>query len=228
MGDAIDIERYLSRRDPDLGRAIAIVRAARGDVVRPPRPTDSPFQALVRAVIYQRSSEASGQTVFGKLEKVAGGKLTPANVAALSPARVEKVGMPLAKARYVKNVASWFVENAGTARRLKTMSNQEIYDALMGIVGLGTWSINVLLVFNLGRLDVEPAIDPVIRKIAQKIYGLDQFPSASFVSGKVAKWRPYRSIATMYLYQLGKLKVSAAEIRAGRTKVDLAAMRSGT
>jgi DNA-3-methyladenine glycosylase II len=228
MSDDVDIEKYLSDKDADLGRAIAIVRAARGDVVRPPPPTDNPFQALVRAIIYQRSSEASGQTVFGKLEKIAGGKLTPAKVLALKPSRVEKAGMSLAKASYVKNVAKWFVENSSTARRLKSMSNQEVYDALTGIGGVGTWSMNVLLVFNLGRLDVEPAIDPVIRKMGQKIYGLGELPSVSFMNGKVAKWRPYRSIATMYIYQLGKLKLTVAEIRRGRSDVDQAGTRSGT
>jgi DNA-3-methyladenine glycosylase II len=228
MSADVDIERYLSDKDPDLGRAIGIVRASRGDVVRPRRPTDNPYQALTRAIIYQRSSEASGQTVFAKLEKIAGGKLTPANVAALAPARVEKAGLSIAKAHYVKNVAKWFVENPGIAKRLKSMSNQEIYDALMDIRGVGTWSTNVLLVFGLQRLDVEPAIDPVIRKIAKTVYGLDDLPSASFVSSKVAKWRPYRSIGTMYLYQLGKLRLTVAEIRAGRAKVDFAAKRSGT
>src|SRR3984957_2669298 len=78
MDDTGDIERYLSKKDPSLGRVIKIVRAARGELLRPLPSTDNPFQALVRAVIYQRGSEASGATVFSRLKGIAGGTLTPA------------------------------------------------------------------------------------------------------------------------------------------------------
>jgi DNA-3-methyladenine glycosylase II len=226
--NAIDIERYLSKKDPDLGRAIAIVRVARGERMRPPPPTDNPFQALVRAVIYQRSSEASGQTVFLALEKIAGGKLTPARIAALTSARIEKAGVSLAKATYVKNVATWFADYPAVAKRLPSMSTEEVHDALTAIGGIGPWSVNVLLVFQFGRLDVAPAADAVIRGIARKVYGLRTLPSVDFVQGKIEKWRPYRSVATMYLYQLGKLKLTDEEIRTGRAGVDQAAIRSRT
>jgi DNA-3-methyladenine glycosylase II len=67
--------------------------------------------------------------------------------------------------------------------------------------------VNVLLVFNLGRLDVAPAPDTVIRGIAQTVYGLPTVPSAGFLEEKMELWRPYRSVASMYLYQATKLKV---------------------
>jgi DNA-3-methyladenine glycosylase II len=228
MNDTRDIERYLSKRDPDLGRAIGIVRASKGAPVRPPRSSDNAFQSLVRAVIYQRTSETSGATVYAQLEKIAGGKLKPTNVLALTIPQIRKAGMSASKAAYVSNVAHWFDANLATAKKLRSMTDEQVINALTAIPGIGLWSVNVLLVFNFGRLDVAPSPDAVIRGIAQVIYGRKTLPSVEFVQEKIAHWRPYRSIATMYLYQAGKLKITAADIRRGRAKVDEVGIRSGT
>jgi len=228
MDDKVDIERYLSKKDLDLGRLIEIVRAARGTSLRPPPSTDNPFQALVRAVIYQRVSEASGSTVYSRLEEIAGGKLKPAKILALTLGRIQKAGLAQSKARYITNLAEWFDANPKAAKKLPAMSDDEIIEALTVISGIGLWTVNVLLVFNLGRLDVSPALDNVIRGIAQIVYGLPALPSVAFVEKKTELWRPYRSIASMYLYQATKLKVTPADIRRGHLKIDHAGIRSGT
>jgi 3-methyladenine DNA glycosylase/8-oxoguanine DNA glycosylase len=68
----------------------------------------------------------------------------------------------------------------------------------------------------------------VIRGIARIVYGLKSLPSVAFIKEKMETWRPYRSIATMYLYQAGKLKIAPADIRRGHGSIDEAAIRSGT
>jgi 3-methyladenine DNA glycosylase/8-oxoguanine DNA glycosylase len=228
MSDTIDIERYLAKRDPDLGRAIGIVRASKGGPLRPPPSKDNAFQALVRAVIYQRTSESSGATVYAHLKKIAKGKLKPANVLSLTEPQIQKAGMSGSKAAYVLNVARWFDANPATAKKLRSMPDEKVIDELTTIQGIGLWSVNVLLVFNFGRLDVAPAPDAVIRGVASIIYGLRSLPSVEFVEKKIETWRPYRSIATMYLYQTGKLKLTKADIRRGRSAMDEAGLRSGT
>lgn len=228
MDDAIDIERYLSKKDPALGRAIRIVRAAKGEPLRPPPSKDNVFESLVRAVIYQRSSEVSGSTVYSRLEEIAGGKLAPAKVLSLSVDRIRKAGLSNAKAAYVRNLAEWFDDNPKMAKRLASMPDDEIVSSLTSIPGIGLWTVNVLLVFNLGRLDVAPSPDAVIRGIAQIVYDLKTQPSVEFVQKKIETWRPYRSIATMYLYQAGKLKLTPADIRRGRAGVGEGGIRSGT
>jgi DNA-3-methyladenine glycosylase II len=228
MDNKVDIERHLSKKDPDLGRVIEIVRAARGKSLRPPRSTDNPFQALVRAVIYQRVSEASGSTVYSRLEEIAGGKLTPAKILALTVGRIPKAGLAQSKAGYITNLAEWFDANPRVAKKLPAMSDAEVIETLTTISGIGLWTVNVLLVFNLGRLDVAPAPDTVIRGIAQTVYGLPTLPSVDFVRKKMELWRPYRSVASMYLYQATKLKVKPADIRRGHLKIDHAGIRSGT
>jgi DNA-3-methyladenine glycosylase II len=228
MSSTVDIEAYLSRKDPKLGRAIKVVRAHRGEPMRPPASTETPFEALVRAVIYQRVSESAGATVYSRLEEVAGGKLTPKRMGTLTAARIQKAGLALSKATYIRNLTTWFAENPKTAKRIPSMSDEEIVEALTVVSGIGSWTVNVLLVFNLGRLDVAPAPDAIIRRIAQVIYDLEALPSADFVKEKMERWKPYRSIASMYLWQATKLKVTQADLRRGRSGSDDAALRSGT
>jgi DNA-3-methyladenine glycosylase II len=228
MDETVDIERYLSKRDSALGQAIKIVRAARGEALRPPRSADNPFQALVRAVIYQRVSEASGSTVYARLEEIADGKLTPAKILSITVGRIQQAGLAQSKATYIINLAKWFDANPKIAKKLPAMSDGEVIDALTAIPGIGLWTVNVFLLFNLGRLDVAPAPDAVIRGIAQTVYGLKVPPSVEFVREKTEAWRPYRSIATMYLYQAGKLKLTPADIRRGRAGFDQGGIRGGT
>jgi 3-methyladenine DNA glycosylase/8-oxoguanine DNA glycosylase len=88
--------------------------------------------------------------------------------------------------------------------------------------------VNVLLVFNLGRLDIAPAPDLTIRRVMRLMYGLPRTPSAEYAKEKMRHWSPYASIASMYLWQAKKLKVSAAELRSGRRAIDKAGLRSGS
>jgi 3-methyladenine DNA glycosylase/8-oxoguanine DNA glycosylase len=226
MNGAVDIEAYLSKKDPRLGRLIVLVRAHTGKPMRPPTSTETTFQALVRAVIYQRVSESAGATVYSRLEEIAGGKLTPKRIARLTTGQVRKAGLALSKTTYIQNLATWFEENPKVAQRLASMPDEEIVDALTAIRGIGLWTVNVLLVFNLGRMDVAPAPDLIIRRIAQVIYGLKTIPTADFVKQKMECWKPYRSIASMYLWQATKMKVTQADLRRRRhTRIDEAALR---
>src|ERR1700753_3984929 len=228
MNNTVDIERYLSKKDPALGRAIRIVQAAKGEALRPPPSKDNVFQSLVRAIIYQRSSEASGSTVYSHLEEIAGGKLAPGKILSLSVRNIQKAGLAQSKATYILNLTHWFDANPKVAKKLPAMSDEQVIDTLTAIPGVGLWTVNVLLVFKLGRLDIAPPPDAVIRGVAQTVYGLKALPSVDFIRQKTGLWRPLRSIAPMYLYQATKLKFTAADIRRGYSKIDEAGIRSGT
>src|ERR1700744_60348 len=228
MSADVDIDAYLSRKDPRLGRVIGMVRAHRGKPMRLPISTETPFQALVRAVIYQRVSETAGAAVYSRLEEIAGGKLTSKRIAGLTTAQIRRAGLALSKATYIGNLATWFTDNSRTAKLIPSMSDEEIAEVLTSISGIGLWTVNVLLVFNLGRPDVAPAPDAIIRRAIQTLYDLKDLPSSNFVMEKMEHWRPYRSVASMYLWQATKLKITAADVRRGRLRMDEAAQRSGT
>jgi DNA-3-methyladenine glycosylase II len=208
MNSAIDIENHLSKKDPKLGRVIRLVIAHKGERLRAPPTDETPFQALVRAVIYQRVSASAGATVYARLEELAGGKLTPKRVLALSPARIQNVGLARSKSTYILNLAQWFSANPKEAKRLPSMPNEEIVNALTTIPGIGLWTVNVLLIFNLGRLDVAPAPDLTTRRALQLVYGLTLIPSVDFATERTRRWSPYNSIASMYLWQAMKLKLT--------------------
>jgi DNA-3-methyladenine glycosylase II len=111
------------------------------------------------------------------------------------------VGLSKSKARYVHNLAEWFNANSDTAKNLPAMSNDEVIKALTGIAGIGVWTANVLLIFNLQRLDVVPAADLGIRRGVQLAYGLKSLPPPELVYKTALRWQPYRSIASIYFME---------------------------
>jgi DNA-3-methyladenine glycosylase II len=113
-----------------------------------------------------------------------------------------------AKARTIRELAIWFATHPKPAGALSTMSDADVMRALTSIAGIGAWTVNVFLIFNLRRPDVMPAVDLGLRRGVQLIYGLPDVASAKQVEAAADKWRPYRSIACVYLWQAVKRKIS--------------------
>jgi DNA-3-methyladenine glycosylase II len=151
--------------------------------------------------------------IFSRLKQAMGDPITPEKILRVSSASIHAVGLSNAKTNTIQNLATWFTANRKTAVALPQLADDAIVQALKGIAGIGTWTINVLLIFNLGRLDVLPAGDIGIRRGVQLIYGLGQVASATMVREKAELWRPYRSIASMYVWRAMKLKLGPEDIR---------------
>ena len=205
-----DMEALLSRADPALGRVIEAVCAKIGrQRIMPSRA--SPFEALTRAIVYQSVSGNAAAAIFARL-KIVAGTLTPGRVTALTPAAIMSAGLSKSKTQAIRSLAEWFSANRRTAKALPTLSDEEVIAALIDIPGIGVWTANVFLIFNLGRLDVMPANDLGIRRGVQLVYGLKGVATARQVHDKALLWRPYRSIASIYLWNAVKLKVFAADL----------------
>src|SRR5271155_5060872 len=205
-----DIEALLSKADPALGRVIEAVCAKIGrQRIMPSRA--SPFGALTRAIVYQSVSGNAAAAIFARL-KIVAGTLTPRRVTALTPAAIMSAGLSKAKTQAIRSLAEWSSANRRTAKALPTLSDEEVIAALIDIPGIGVWTANVFLIFNLGRLDVMPANDLGIRRGVQLVYGPKGVATARQVHDKALLWRPYRSIASIYLWNAVKLKVSAADL----------------
>ena len=142
-----------------------------------------PFDALVRAITYQQMSDAAAAKTYKGLQRSLETALTPERVLALPHDMMRAVGLGLSKskARYVQNLAEWFNANSGRAKNLPAMSNDEVIKALTDIAGIGVWTANVFLIFNLQRLDVVPAADLGIRRGVQLAYGLKSLPTPELV-----------------------------------------------
>ncbi len=203
----IRVEELLSRTDPALGRAIRFVVSRRGRL-RIGRSAMPPFEALVRAIIYQQMADKAAASIFERLRHSTDGALTPKKVLALSLDDLRAAGLSSAKARYVHSLAEWFDAHRALAERLPSMTNDEIVETLTSIPGIGVWTANVFLIFDLGRPDVVPALDAGIQRAVQLVYGLSSRPSLAQIREKARKWQPHRSLASMYLWQAVKLGVT--------------------
>ena len=200
------IESRLIVADPALGRVIAAVVARIGPQrIAPSRAT--PFEALIRAVVYQSVSGKAAASIFARLKEVISEPLTPLKVMARRPQSLAWAGLSNAKVRSIRGLAGWFASNAKLARALPTLPDDEIVETLSAIPGIGAWTVNVLLIFNLGRLDVMPAADLGIRRGVQLTYGLRAIATPKQVLERSQAWSPYRSIASIYLWQAAKLKL---------------------
>jgi DNA-3-methyladenine glycosylase II len=207
----VDIEAYLKKADPKLGKVIAAV-AERVGVRRITPSRTTPFVALARAIIYQRNSDAAASATFKRLKEKAGDNPSPAKVAAMHVETLHAIGLSKPKASYVKSLAQWFVAHPKMVKGLADLSDAEIISHLTEISGIGLWTANVYLIFNLGRLDVIPTADLGIQHAIQVAYGLDLPAPAAMVEELSARWKPYRSIASIYLWQFSKLKLGLEDI----------------
>lgn len=209
--DEIDIEQVLAKADPDLGRLIDAVVPKLG-LLRITPSKVSPFEAMTRAIIYQQMSDASASAIYKRLKSAVDGSFTPKKLTAMTSDELRVAGISSQKAKYIHNLAGWFSANITVVKNLQRMSNDEIIKALTSISGIGVWTANVFLIFNLARLNVVPASDLGIQRGVQLIYGLETLPSPEIVHQKAQLWAPYQSIASIYIWQAGKLKITAADL----------------
>jgi DNA-3-methyladenine glycosylase II len=205
------IEAALSAADPQLGRIIHAV-VERSGQQRPQHSKATPFESLVRAVIYQRMATGAAATIYKNLKATGSGVLTPAKVQSLSTAKLRSVGLSASKATYVRNLADWFSTHTVQARELARLPDEAVIETLSGISGVGLWTINVFLIFSLQRPDVMPATDLGLRRGVQLMCGSKRPATPEFVQQRARLWQPYRSIACVYLWNAIHLKLKPADL----------------
>jgi DNA-3-methyladenine glycosylase II len=181
-----DIEAELGQADPALGRVITAVVARIGrQRITPSRA--APFEALARAVIYQSVSTSAAAAIFARLNETVGGPLTPAKILAMPQGSIMAAGLSKSKADAIRNLAAWFAANRKTAEALPELPDDDVVTALTAIAGIGAWTVNVYLIFNLGRLDVMLASDLGIRRGVQLVYGLEDVATPRQVHEKAQR-----------------------------------------
>ena len=205
------IENRLAATDPALGRVISAVIARIGPQRVAPSRT-SPFEALVRAVVYQSVSGKAAAAIFARLSEVVTKPLTPSKILGLRTHTLTKAGLSSTKTRTIRELARWFTSNRKLAKALRELPDDEVIELLTKIPGIGAWTVNVLLIFNLGRIDVMPAADLGIRRGVQLADGLRVIATPKQVIQRSQAWAPYRSFASVYLWQATKLKLGPNDL----------------
>lgn len=196
--DYAKARRYLARRDPVI--AAIITRQGPCGLARSQR-SDS-FMTLVKAIVNQQLSTKAAATIYGRLLGLFPAGRTPAaaEVAAVPRARLRNVGLSRAKADYVRDLAAKVATGAVRLDTLDSFSDEQVIDTLIEIKGIGRWSAEMLLIFHLGRPDVLPVGDLGIARAIQKAYRLRKPPTPARMFTIAEPWRPYRSVASWYLW----------------------------
>ena len=168
------------------------------------RPVNNPFESLFRSIIFQQLSTASATAIF---DRVAGlfksGVPSPDETLALSDEVLRNVGMSRQKIAYTRDLAAKSIEGVvPTLKELHALPDQEILDRLTAVKGIGRWTVEMLLMFSMGRPDILPSTDLAIRKGFQLVFGQEHLPKPREIDQYGERWRPFRSVASWYLWRV--------------------------
>ena len=179
-------------------------------------PRKDYFVVLCKAIFTQQISTAVATVLFGRFrDQFPSRRPTPRLILdAMNGDAGETAfagcGLSRQKRAYVKDLAEHFATNRIPTRKLAAMSDEEVVETLTQVNGIGRWTAEMFLIFTLNRPDVLPVDDLGLRQGAQKIFGLKKTPDAKTLTKMAEPWRPYRSIATWYIWR-GSAKMSAME-----------------
>jgi DNA-3-methyladenine glycosylase II len=188
--------RHLRRVDPHL-RAII-------DRIGPCRlqPYPDRFGALVRSIVGQQISSKAAASIHRRLVELGGEPHRPARLIELGEVQLRTAGLSAAKARYVLNLAEAVASGQTPVDAFDDSWNDEaITQALVAVKGVGVWTAHMFLIFALNRPDVFPASDLGVRAALRDRHGLAELPSPRDCHALADLWRPYRSIASWYIWK---------------------------
>jgi DNA-3-methyladenine glycosylase II len=177
---------------------------------------DPSFEALARAIVFQQLSTKAANTIYGRLEEAAGGRMTPEAIANLTLGEMRRAGLSKQKTGYVRDLADHVQSGRLDFSRIGTMGDEEVIVALTDIKGIGVWTAHMFLMFALRRPNVLPVGDLGVRIAIQRLYRKRKLPVAKDIQ-KIAKgWHPYCSYAAWYLWRSLELKDLAPKKKAKR------------
>jgi DNA-3-methyladenine glycosylase II len=191
------IIKYLSQSDLHLGEVIRTV----GEYSIKLRK--DPFQSLVESIIYQQLAGSAASIIYGRFIKYYNNSPPFPEQILSTPDVVLKssIGLSNKKIEYIKDLSARITDRTLDLVKLCEKTDEEIIAQLIQVKGIGRWTAEMFLIFCLGRLDVLPVTDLGIRKAMQKIYALPNLPKPSEMLAISQPWRPYRSVATWYLWK---------------------------
>jgi DNA-3-methyladenine glycosylase II len=199
--------KHLGRVDPRMRH---LIRRA-GPFTLQPQRMQSPFEALARAIVYQQLSGKAAATILGRVRALFPGArgFTPQAVLDMPDESLRACGMSAAKVAALKDLAAKTLEGTvPSLARLRKLDDAEIISRLVQVRGIGQWTVEMLLIFRLGRPDVLPVHDLGVRKGYMLTYETPELPKPMELLALGEHWRPYRSMASWYLWR--SLDVKAA------------------
>lgn len=178
-------KKHLSKADPVLAKIIA--NYPREMQIR----KNSAFHTLARAIVGQQISVKAADSVWAKLEALCA--IEPSSILLANEADLRACGLSGRKVEYVKNIAEFFASHSGVWHD----DDEEVITELVRIKGVGRWTAEMFLMFHLQRADILPLADIGLLKAVEKHYGVERSKTTEVAEA----WRPYRSVATWYMWR---------------------------
>ena len=192
------INRKIIKIDPAFAPAIKnLTRCTFG--LEKPKVTQ--YQSLVRAVIAQQVSTAAARTISGRLQDKCGGTITSAKVGALSLKQLQSIGLTGAKVRTISELTDASLSGEINFRKFTHMTDEEIINDLVPLFGIGRWTVEMFLIFHLGRLDVWPVDDLAVRRGWDNLHGNSEPIKPKALNALGDQFAGMRSVVAWYCWR---------------------------
>jgi DNA-3-methyladenine glycosylase II len=198
--DLSEALRHLSERDDQLKELISSTAAFRIDGDE----GQSPYEVLMEAIAYQSISGKAAATIFGRIKALGdhGRPPTPEKMLKIPPQKLRKAGLSGAKVLAMKDLAKKAMQGiVPTHDEAVKLSDEELVKRLVSVRGIGAWTVEMFLIFRLGRPDVLPIHDLGVKKGWSVAYGKKHMPKPQELLKFGERWRPYRSVASWYMWR---------------------------
>src|SRR5437588_8184181 len=209
----------LAAKDPQLARLIRETQEFRVEK----GVAESPYEVLVEAITHQSISGKAAATIFGRVKALgSNGRIpTPQEMLKLRKPALRKAGLSAAKILAMKDLAQKTIEGVvPTLEQAQKLSDEELVKRLVSVRGIGDWTVEMFLIFSLGRPDVLPIHDLGVKKGWSITYGKKHMPKPKELFAFGERWRPYRTVASWYMWRACQRAGNAAmrKIRPARVR----------
>jgi DNA-3-methyladenine glycosylase II len=198
--DLAEATKYLAERDESLKRLIEETVPFQIDVA----DAQSPYEVLLESITYQSISGKAAATIFGRIKALGsnGRPPSPEQMLKLRKPVLRKAGLSGAKVLAMKDLAQKTIDGVvPTYEQALTMSDDELVERLVSVRGIGAWTVEMFLIFRLGRPDVLPIHDLGVKKGWSVAYGKKHMPKPKELLAFGERWRPYRTVASWYMWR---------------------------
>jgi 3-methyladenine DNA glycosylase/8-oxoguanine DNA glycosylase len=193
----VNPHKQLVRKDP----AFRPVVKAIGPYAAPRRNPDGHFGALARSIVFQQLAGPAASTIHGRFRALVDGRLTPEAVLALSEDAMAGAGLSRAKRASLRDLAAKVADGSVPMQRISRLDDEAIIERLVTVRGIGRWTAEMFLIFQLGRMDVWPVDDLGVREGWRLIKGMVERPTPKELAAEGDRYRPIRSAAAWYCWQ---------------------------
>jgi DNA-3-methyladenine glycosylase II len=198
--DHVKAHEHITRTDKRMARIIAKTGAFRFQLDQ----CDSVYESLLEAIAYQSISGKAAATIYARIKAFGSNGLCPSpeEILAVSNQKLREAGLSGAKAAAMKDLAQKTIDGiVPTLEAACQLSDEELVERLISVRGIGAWTVEMFLIFRLGRPDVLPIHDYGVQKGFALTYGKKEIPKPRELAAFGERWRPYRTVASWYMWR---------------------------